>query len=60
MTGAPGGAGAGRSLLMGALARLDAGDVVFAQVAPGNAASVRMFLACGFVPLGSEVLFGPA
>lgn len=60
LTGAPGGSGAGRALLMGALAHLDAGDVVFAQVAPGNAASVRMFLACGFVPLGSEVLFEPA
>jgi RimJ/RimL family protein N-acetyltransferase len=29
---------------------------VFAQVATGNAASLRAFLACGFVPIGSEVL----
>ena len=33
------------------------GDVVFAQVAPGNAASLRAFLAAGFSPIGSEVLF---
>jgi RimJ/RimL family protein N-acetyltransferase len=33
------------------------GDVVFAQVAPGNAASLRAFLAAGFRPIGSEVLF---
>jgi RimJ/RimL family protein N-acetyltransferase len=30
---------------------------VFAQVAPGNAASLRAFLAAGFRPIGSEVLF---
>jgi hypothetical protein len=26
-------------------------------VAPGNAASLRAFLAAGFAPVGSEVLF---
>jgi hypothetical protein len=30
---------------------------VFAAVAPGNARSLRAFLAEGFVPLGSEVIF---
>jgi RimJ/RimL family protein N-acetyltransferase len=38
---------------------MPADELVFAQVAPGNAASVRTFLACGFVPIGSEVLFRP-
>ncbi len=31
--------------------------VVFAQVAPGNAASLRAFLRAGFEPIGSEALF---
>jgi hypothetical protein len=48
--------GAGRALVLGALASLRAEELVFAQVAPGNAASVRMFLACGFTPIASEVL----
>jgi hypothetical protein len=33
---------------------------VWAQVSPGNAQSLRAFLACGFVPIGSEVLIRPA
>jgi hypothetical protein len=53
------GGGAGRQLVLGALAVLPAGELVFAQVAPGNAASLRVFLACGFVPIGSEVLIEP-
>jgi len=32
-------------------------DVLFAQVAPGNAASLRSFLRAGFEPIGCEVLF---
>jgi hypothetical protein len=32
------------------------GGTVWAQIAPGNAASVRAFLAAGFTPVGSEVL----
>lgn len=50
-------AGAGRALILGALAVVPPETRVFAQVAPGNAASVRAFLACGFVPIGSEILF---
>jgi hypothetical protein len=53
------GRGAGRGLVLGALVDLPDDEVVYAQVAPGNAASVRMFLACGFVPIGSEVLIEP-
>jgi len=30
---------------------------VFAQVAPGNAASIRCFLSAGYRPIGAEVLF---
>jgi len=53
------GNGTGRDLIAAALSTsgfVDPDEFLFAQVAPGNAASVRMFLACGFVPIGSEVL----
>jgi GNAT superfamily N-acetyltransferase len=33
------------------------GEALFAQTAPGNAASLRAFLSAGFRPIGSEVLF---
>ena len=36
-----------------------AGEPLWAQVAPGNAASMRSTLAAGFVPVGAEVLFAP-
>jgi len=52
--------GHGRRLIRAGLARLDPGERCWAQVAPGNAASLRAFLACGFVPVGSEVLIEPA
>jgi hypothetical protein len=55
----PAGRGVGRRLVLDALTMVPAGVPVWAQVSPGNAASLRMFLACGFVPIGSEVLFGP-
>ncbi|MFF9403518.1 hypothetical protein [Streptomyces sp. NPDC014744] len=54
-----GGAGLGRSLLRDALARVPAGEPVFAAVAPGNARSLRAFLAAGYIPLGSEVIIRP-
>lgn len=60
LTGAEGSRATGRRLVAGALATRPVGEIVFAQVASGNAASLRMFLACGFVPLGSEVLIEPA
>jgi hypothetical protein len=34
-------------------------EPVFAAVSPGNARSLRAFLAAGFVPLGSEALIEP-
>ncbi len=48
--------GTGRGLIRDALGLVAAGEPVFAAVAPGNARSLRAFLATGFVPLGSEVL----
>ena len=48
--------GAGRSLIDGGLRAIPDDQLVFAQVSPGNAASLRAFLSCGFVPIGSEVL----
>ncbi|MGA7759624.1 MAG: hypothetical protein WCA90_10630 [Ilumatobacteraceae bacterium] len=52
--------GAGRRLIAEGLARVDTGALVWAQVAPGNAASLRAFLSCGFVPIGAETLIVPA
>lgn len=51
------GRGLGRSLLLAARGLVPRDEVVFAQVAPGNAGSLRAFLAAGFAPIGSEVLF---
>jgi len=53
-------AGAGRRLIVEALGLVPAGEIVFAQVAPGNAASLRAFLSCGFAPIGAETLLLPA
>jgi hypothetical protein len=53
-------AGAGRRLIVEAVGLVPAGEIVFAQVAPGNAASLRAFLSCGFAPIGAETLLLPA
>ncbi len=58
--GVAAGAGHGRRLIRAGLAAAPPGSWVFAQVAPGNAASLRAFLTVGFVPIGSEVLLRPA
>jgi hypothetical protein len=50
---------AGRTLLADALTLVPAGEPVFAAVAPGNARSLRAFLAAGFTPIGGEVLIRP-
>jgi hypothetical protein len=52
--------GHGRRLIRAGLAEVAPGERCWAQVAPGNAASLRAFLACGFVPICSEVLIAPA
>lgn len=49
--------GIGRELLRSAIEVVEIGDPLFAQVSPGNARSLRSFLAAGFVPIGAEVLF---
>lgn len=49
--------GRGRSLARAALGLLPVGQAVFAQVAPGNAASLRCFLSAGYRPIGAEVQF---
>lgn len=54
------GSAAGRALIAEGLRLVPAGAKVYAAVAPGNARSVRAFLALGFRPLGSEILIeGP-
>ena len=50
------GRGSGRRLIVDGLASVEVGELVWAQVAPGNAASLRAFLSCGFVPVGAETL----
>jgi GNAT superfamily N-acetyltransferase len=49
--------GLGRRLVTAARHLTPPGEPLFAQVAPGNAASLRAVAAAGFRPLGAEVLF---
>jgi hypothetical protein len=58
-TDTPSGGGSGRGLVLEALQLVPAGEPVFAAVSPGNARSLRLFLALGFHPVGSEVLIRP-
>lgn len=51
--------GTGRRLIAAGLGQAAAGSPVWAQVTPGNARSLRAFLAAGFVPVGSEALSLP-
>ncbi|MFF4776810.1 GNAT family N-acetyltransferase [Microtetraspora fusca] len=55
-TGAVPGEGSGE----GPRAETAEGPALWAQIAPGNAASVRAFLAAGFTPVGAEALLSPA
>jgi GNAT superfamily N-acetyltransferase len=50
------GRGLGRALAVAARHVVPGGCPVWAQVAPGNAASVRAFLAAGYLPVGMEAL----
>lgn len=54
------GRGLGRELATAARHLVPDGAPVWAQIAPGNAASVRAFLAAGFAPVGAEALLLPA
>jgi hypothetical protein len=49
--------GRGAELISDALTAVPVGQLAVAAVAPGNAASVRVLLSAGFVPLGSVQLF---
>ncbi|HEX8860252.1 MAG TPA: GNAT family N-acetyltransferase [Actinomycetes bacterium] len=51
------GRGLGRALATAARHLVPAGEPLFAQVTPGNVASVRALLGAGYTPVGSEVLF---
>jgi GNAT superfamily N-acetyltransferase len=51
------GRGVGRTLAAAARRLVPNGQPLFAQVAPGNVASLRSLLAAGYRPIGSEVLF---
>lgn len=48
--------GLGRHLIEQALHTIEPGSALFAAVSPGNARSLRAFLAVGFTPIGSEVI----
>ena len=52
------GRGLGRRLASAAGRFVD-GEPLFAQVSPGNVASMRACLAAGYQPIGAEVLFHP-
>ena len=47
----------GTALARAALGLVPEGEPLFAQVAPGNVASLRAFLRAGYRPIGAEVLF---
>jgi GNAT superfamily N-acetyltransferase len=51
------GRGLGTALARSAARLVPDGEPLFAQVSPGNVASVRAFLAAGYRPICSEVLF---
>ena len=51
------GSGLGRALAAAGVRLLPEGTPVWAQVAPGNAASLRAALGAGFRPVGAEILF---
>lgn len=51
------GRGLGRQLARAVANLVPRGEPLFAQVSPGNTASVRAFLAAGYHPICSEVLF---
>jgi hypothetical protein len=51
------GHGLGREIARASLALVPPGEPLFAQVTPGNTMSIRAFLAAGYRPICSEVLF---
>jgi hypothetical protein len=53
------GHGLGRLLARAGRHLVPAGGPLWGQISPGNAASVRAFLAAGFTPVGAEALLVP-
>jgi RimJ/RimL family protein N-acetyltransferase len=53
------GQGLGRTLALAAAGLVPEGRRLWAQIAPGNAASLRAFLAAGYRPVGQEALLVP-
>lgn len=53
------GRGLGRALAAAARGLVPGDRAVWAQVAPGNASSLRTFLAAGYQPVGAEALLVP-
>jgi hypothetical protein len=51
--------GVGRALAISARHLVPEERPLWAQIAPGNAASVRAFLAAGYEPIGAEALLVP-
>jgi GNAT superfamily N-acetyltransferase len=51
------GHGLGRALATAARSRVGSGECVFAQIAPGNVASLRAALAARYRPVAAEILF---
>lgn len=60
LTGERPGTGHGGALLDQALGLVPADEQLFVACAPGNARSLKVLLAAGFVPFGSEVVFTPS
>ncbi|MCP2356461.1 GNAT superfamily N-acetyltransferase [Nonomuraea thailandensis] len=56
----PAGRGRGLGRALARAARHLVARPLWAQIAPGNAASVRAFLAAGYVPIAAEALLVPA
>jgi hypothetical protein len=51
------GGGLGRRLAVAAASLVDPGERVFAQIAPGNVASLQAALAADYRPVSAEILF---
>jgi hypothetical protein len=52
-------AGNARALITEALSHIPSDQWCFGEVSPGNAASLRAFLAAGWVPIGAEIIIMP-
>jgi hypothetical protein len=52
-------AGNARALITAALSHVPSDEWCFGEVSPGNAASLRSFLAAGWIPIGAEIIIMP-